>query len=423
MKKLYTAILAASVAASAAAAPARVQTNETAVNTQSAIYKMERAFNAKATNNVFKAVERTAGTTVKAPAKAAATNMGELIGVYDYSFYLYSETGGQTLNSTTTIAAGEAENEVLIQGLRFVDVTLKGTVDFAAGTITLTPQELLTMPEDPKYPGISMDLWLYAGKIVGTSIQEDRNANITIKLNADGTLSSEDVFWYGVEGLPGANYSVFEDLKLAPSEYNAKVEYGEYDYDEDGKYLPTVSEYVTYCMAEHLDSYIVADEQGKPDDLGEVVTLDDFIFSKNLAITATYPLPIIIERDTKTTYLDTFYWFDASLQSGNYRVAVCTIINSKLSGIEGSFAGSTISWGGDWYAYAPGASMFGKFKDCKIYLQFSLDDNAGINDVVVDNENAPVEYFNLQGMRVNEPAAGQFVIRRQGNKVEKIIVK
>ncbi len=422
MKKLYTAILAASVAASAAAAPARVQTNETAVNTQSAIYKMERAFNAKATNNVFKAVERTAGTTVKAPAKAAATNMGELIGVYDYSFYLYSETGGQPLNSTTTIA-GEAENVVLFQGLRFVDVTLKGTVDFAAGTITLTPQELLTMPEDPKYPGISMDLWLYAGKIVGTSIQEDRNANITIKLNADGTLSSEDVFWYGVEGLPGANYSVFEDLKLAPSEYNAKVEYGEYDYDEEGNYLPTVSEYVTYCMAEHLDSYIVADEQGKPDDLGEVVTLDDFIFSKNQAITATYPLPIIIERDTKTTYLDTFYWFDASLQSGNYRVAVCTIINSKLSGIEGSFAGSTISWGGDWYAYAPGAGMFGKFKDCKIYLQFSLDDNAGINDVVVDNENAPVEYFNLQGMRVNEPAAGQFVIRRQGNKVEKIIVK
>ena len=84
-------------------------------------------------------------------------------------------------------------------------------------------------------------------------------------------------------------------------------------------------------MAEHLDSYIVPDEQGKPDDLGEVVTLDDFIFSKNQAITATYPLPIIIERDTKTTYLDTFYWFDASLQSGDYRVAVCTIINNKLS--------------------------------------------------------------------------------------------
>ena len=87
MKKLYTAILAASVAASAAAAPARVLTNETTVNTQSAIYKMERAFNAKATNDVFKAVERIADTTVKAPAKAAATNMGELIGVYDYSFY------------------------------------------------------------------------------------------------------------------------------------------------------------------------------------------------------------------------------------------------------------------------------------------------------------------------------------------------
>lgn len=46
-----------------------------------------------------------------------------------------------------------------------------------------------------------------------------------------------------------------------------------------------------------------------------------------------------------------------------------------------------------------------------------------INDVAVDNNNAPVEYFNLQGVRVNEPVAGQIVIRRQGNEVSKLLVK
>jgi len=49
---------------------------------------------------------------------------------------------------------------------------------------------------------------------------------------------------------------------------------------------------------------------------------------------------------------------------------------------------------------------------------------AGINDVTVDNdENTPVEYYNLQGMRINEPAAGQIVLRRQGSKTTKILVK
>lgn len=50
-------------------------------------------------------------------------------------------------------------------------------------------------------------------------------------------------------------------------------------------------------------------------------------------------------------------------------------------------------------------------------------DSAGISDVTVDDDNAPVEYFNLQGMRLSQPEAGQIVIRRQGSKVSKILVK
>lgn len=36
--------------------------------------------------------------------------------------------------------------------------------------------------------------------------------------------------------------------------------------------------------------------------------------------------------------------------------------------------------------------------------------------------NAPVQYYNLQGIRVTNPAPGQIVIRRQGSRVEKIVI-
>lgn len=49
---------------------------------------------------------------------------------------------------------------------------------------------------------------------------------------------------------------------------------------------------------------------------------------------------------------------------------------------------------------------------------------AGIESVIADDDNsdAPVEYYNLQGVRVNDPANGLF-IRRQGNNVSKVLVK
>lgn len=47
---------------------------------------------------------------------------------------------------------------------------------------------------------------------------------------------------------------------------------------------------------------------------------------------------------------------------------------------------------------------------------------SGIESVVAEDSNAPVEYFNLQGVRVDEPQNGLY-IRRQGSTVTKVIVK
>ena len=51
-------------------------------------------------------------------------------------------------------------------------------------------------------------------------------------------------------------------------------------------------------------------------------------------------------------------------------------------------------------------------------------DAAGIKSALVDDAdaNAPVEYFNLQGIRVENPENGLY-IRRQGSKASKVMVK
>jgi uncharacterized protein YdeI (BOF family) len=45
-----------------------------------------------------------------------------------------------------------------------------------------------------------------------------------------------------------------------------------------------------------------------------------------------------------------------------------------------------------------------------------------VSSVAVDNANAPVEYYNLQGVRVNNPTTGLYIVK-QGNKVSKQLIR
>lgn len=56
------------------------------------------------------------------------------------------------------------------------------------------------------------------------------------------------------------------------------------------------------------------------------------------------------------------------------------------------------------------------------YVDASGNVISGIEAVAADDTNAPVEYFNLQGMRVNADQPGLY-IRRQGSKVEKVSIR
>lgn len=80
--------------------------------------------------------------------------------------------------------------------------------------------------------------------------------------------------------------------------------------------------------------------------------------------------------------------------------------------------------GVDYYVIIPAAlfrlSSSYSAANAEIVLHYN-NGKSGIDDISADNE-APVEYYNLQGVRVENPADGLY-IRRQGNKTEKVYVK
>ncbi|MDE6271237.1 MAG: immune inhibitor A [Muribaculaceae bacterium] len=73
---------------------------------------------------------------------------------------------------------------------------------------------------------------------------------------------------------------------------------------------------------------------------------------------------------------------------------------------------------GTWYTNVAPAASPAEFNLPMVFKKAVVD---GIAEIAAD-ENAPVEYFNLQGVRVANPENGLY-IRRQGNKTTKVLVK
>ncbi len=60
---------------------------------------------------------------------------------------------------------------------------------------------------------------------------------------------------------------------------------------------------------------------------------------------------------------------------------------------------------------------------CHIYfITVTSDSDPSAVQAIATDANAPVEYYNLQGVRVANPENGLF-IKRQGNKIQKVVIK
>ena len=71
------------------------------------------------------------------------------------------------------------------------------------------------------------------------------------------------------------------------------------------------------------------------------------------------------------------------------------------------------------YSYRLGWEMM---QNTQMLFFSNIFESAGVESVTIADENAPVEYFNLQGVRVAKPESGLY-IKRQGNTAVKVLVK
>lgn len=199
--------------------------------------------------------------------------------------------------------------------------------------------------------------------------------------------------------------------------------------------------------------WFAADVQGKTYDIGLDV-MDPVYYQNNASYSTTmageegdedvsgecYVLPVTYQQ------LGSGYETYGVVDCGG---AIISIVDGKdatcYPNVALYYAGSAIYWG-DAQNSAENFAAAGSFAENGDTKTITYDDlswllgngqelgyftnttitfggTGAINEVAVDNNNAPVEYFNLQGVRVNEPVAGQIVIRRQGNEVSKLLVK
>ncbi len=75
---------------------------------------------------------------------------------------------------------------------------------------------------------------------------------------------------------------------------------------------------------------------------------------------------------------------------------------------------------GDFYGMYVWQSQSGAVANMTAKIIFP---ETGIDNVVAGETDAPVKYFNLQGIEVAKPAAGQVVIRKQGNNATKFMAR
>lgn len=103
-----------------------------------------------------------------------------------------------------------------------------------------------------------------------------------------------------------------------------------------------------------------------------------------------------------------------------------SIIPENATSLEEVTSG--ISWSQATFSSSSSEVTYKEWSEVSLYPEVCKISAAlaGVENVVADAEfdaNAPVEYFNLQGIRVAAPEAGQLLIKRQGKKAEKVVIR
>ncbi len=409
MKKLYTLLCAVAVTAMAASAAApKLQRS----------VMTDRQLNTEVSVNKAYAATTAAKPTLKmnAPAKAAL-EYGDITGEYLFCGAYVGEPAPLALNAK--VAKGAAENEYTIEITDMGSKQLKATVaeedvKFSDGTYKVPVLSIAGNGTQlfAEAQGSKFYFWTVGYTDKGFVRYSDDFQLMVI----DGELIpmyNYGIGWLSTEGR-GNGQATTEPYKVnALAATSAAGNTGYSDLEENL--------YAAYGSATKTITLVGVAGFGTPVKVAYDDDMEAYV-ARGVTIYKAYN----DDDQSDNTVYDIDIWSSlpaaGNQEAGYYGV----LVFASMSDNEYTFLQSPYEFVG--MCNTEVAAMQGwwfKYKDYTVRMPLLSSIDAGVKDINTDaavDADAPVEYFNLQGVRVAEPAAGLY-IRRQGKTVSKVVIR
>lgn len=369
--------------------------------------------------------------THKAPAKAASENAFQItdldkqvMGRYALEYYSpipNPEDGNKPFGNCYEQPMivedyfAEKEGDVNIGYLFLLNAIIKGHVDKDAGTISIPSRFACVYYVDPDdYNDPGLDIYFTAVDYVDGKYQPNRDRPFTGTFELhDGKITkivTDDIWGYIAYDVEG-KFVGWMEIGVNSRFYlgHGEMEYWPGDVNGDGV--------VNADDKEQTIVHAISD--------GKKVTIYN-------AFRSGWDNPITVDIDDAAK--------KASIKDQNITiggVAAALTTETHEAAIEGLIR--DVSWDVDKRDDNPNSVLdFGtiiahdkaaakdlfKYESVRFYCKENVAVDAGVAEIVIDDENAPVEFYNLNGVRVNsDNLVPGLYIRRQGAKASKIIVR
>ncbi len=452
MKKFYSALaLAAAVTVSATAADVK---------------KVSGLQKAAALDAQM--VELSAEKPAKAPQKAstpAPSNIEELQGIYTYTCMCNFFDGYDGLQTRElAILPGSDADHIKIVGL--ATIPIEASVNYGGGLITFEGSYYCGQE---RFSDGTFDCYLNHWRFNddGKGIKSDTDNKFAWVMYEDGEIECDDtydVFMFEVG--PGSGYLPsycgygFKLKKQVEPAGEDWVRVGDASFIDDGFYMPNWTfnkegnpEITCELQRDnnnpsHLRLYNAYGNINKDvsEWLGITNPAEYEIFNEenlpgSIQLNAEFPYCVAVPAAYLGIVSDGSLWYGTNMEAGSLDGATDreeqaqTLLNAlgadKLSMIDYEskmavlrnceFKAAFVTGYTSWSTWASEHDI--KDFDCSdtvtILLPENITEPSALGTITAD-ENAPVEYFNLQGIRIDNPESGLY-IRRQGNTVTKVI--
>ncbi|MDE6756282.1 MAG: hypothetical protein K2J66_03970 [Muribaculaceae bacterium] len=294
-----------------------------------------------------------------------------------------------------------------------VEYTIKSGVSVAKVKAVLMPGEYPMNANNAAYVAQNGQELPTSGTITASAAKQGINSILFVALDANGNLQSQDVVYFFGEFENDADWKSIGTGKFTEGIYAAN--YGEID--NETMDVEIEESIITPGRYRIVNPYAGHSLLGKGNLADNAHGHRHYIY-----IDATEADRVFIEASPLGLIGPLGH--GAINSSGAKYVGTEVEDQAKALGYFGTFNDETrtITYPDNKISLAEKDYENGAFLIGNSGTQIVLPDMAGVDGIAAD-DNAEAEYFNLQGVRISNPAAGQLVIKRQGSVVTKTIVR